>query len=244
MKKIIFLLIAFIMANSLTAQNKKLTLYYPDSTRVVNISGLDSMTIFICGASKVSYGGKDYNTVLIGNQCWLKENLDIGTMINGNQNPDPTPGGTIEKYCYNNNPNNCNTYGGLYSWEEAMQYVTIEGAQGICPDGWHIPKLDDFNELNTAVGGDGNSIKAVGQGSGSGAGTNTFAFSALLAGYRNPGGYFGELTLRTHFWSSKREAIVTSLANHIYLWDDRANISFHVGEYSTYGFSVRCIKNN
>jgi uncharacterized protein (TIGR02145 family) len=163
-------------------------------------------------------------------------------MITGNLNQ--TNNSTLEKYCYNNDPNNCNTYGGLYSWEEAMQYVAIEGAQGICPNGWHIPKLDDFNELNTAVGGDGNAIKAIGQGSGGGAGTNTFGFSALLAGYRNPGGYFGELTLHTHFWSSKREPIVISLANHIYLWDDRANISFHVGEYSTYGFSVRCIKDN
>jgi uncharacterized protein (TIGR02145 family) len=242
MKKIFYSLVVLIMISTLSAQNKKLTLYYPDSTRIINIDGLDSMTVFICGASKVSYGGKDYNTVLIGNQCWLKENLDIGTMINGGSNQGNNS--VVEKYCYNNDPTNCNAYGGLYSWEEAMLYVAIEGAQGICPDGWHIPKLDDFNELNAAVSGDGNSIKAVGQGSGSGAGTNTFGFSALLAGYRNPGGYFGELTLHTHFWSSKREAIVTSLANHIYLWDDRANISFHVGEYSTYGFSVRCIKDN
>lgn len=244
MKKIFYLIIALLITSISTAQHKKLTLYYADSIRVVNISGLDSMTIFICGASKVSYGGKDYNTVLIGNQCWLKENLDIGTMINGNQVPDTTPGGTIEKYCYANLPANCETYGGLYTWQESMQYVTIEGAQGICPDGWHLPTLSDFVTFNTDVGGDGNSIKAVGQGYGSGAGTNTFGFSALLAGYRNPGGYFGELASRTHFWSSKREPVVTSLANQIYLWDDRADISFHVGEYSTYGFSVRCIKDN
>ena len=71
MKKILYLIVSLLMISPLLAQNKKLTLYYPDSTRVVNISGLDSMTIFVCGASKVSYGGKDYNTVLIGKRFFL-----------------------------------------------------------------------------------------------------------------------------------------------------------------------------
>ena len=61
-----------------------MTIYHTGGTKtVVDVSATDSIVIFICGASKVSYGGKDYNTVLIGNQCWLKENLDVGTMISG-----------------------------------------------------------------------------------------------------------------------------------------------------------------
>jgi len=68
------------------AQNKTLTLHYPnDSTNVIDISGLDSMTIFVCGVSKVYYEGQTYNTVQIGDQCWLKENLNIGTRININE---------------------------------------------------------------------------------------------------------------------------------------------------------------
>jgi len=59
----------------------------------------------------VNYGGKIYNTVQIGTQCWLKENLNIGTMIPVNQ--DGSNNGSIEKYCYNNDINNCNVYGGL-----------------------------------------------------------------------------------------------------------------------------------
>ena len=111
------------MISSLSAQNKTLTVYYGnDSTKVINIANSDSVVIFICGASRVSYGGKDYNTVLIGSQCWLKENLDVGTMINGSN--QQTNNGIIEKYCYNNVPNNCSTYGGLYQWNEAMQYFT------------------------------------------------------------------------------------------------------------------------
>jgi hypothetical protein len=101
MKKIFYFIIILSVANAVFAQNKKLTLYYPDSTTVVNITGLDSMTIFICGVSKVSYEGKTYNTVLIGDQCWLKENLDVGEMIQGASNQ--TNNSIIEKYCYGNN---------------------------------------------------------------------------------------------------------------------------------------------
>ena len=70
----------------------------------------------------MTYAGKTYNTVQIGTQCWLRENLDVGTMVLGAQTKPTTS--TIEKYCYNNNPVNCATYGGLYQWNEAMQYDT------------------------------------------------------------------------------------------------------------------------
>jgi len=73
------------------------------------------------GMPTVVYGGQTYNTVQIGTQCWLKENLNIGTKIPGTQNQ--ANNGTIEKYCYNNDEANCAIYGGLYQWNEMMQYV-------------------------------------------------------------------------------------------------------------------------
>lgn len=92
----------------------------------------DSITVWSCGYSIIdSRDGQTYNTVLIGTQCWMAENLNIGTMINGSS--DQTDNATIEKYCYNNKTANCDTYGGLYQWTEMMQYVMTEGAQGICP---------------------------------------------------------------------------------------------------------------
>jgi uncharacterized protein (TIGR02145 family) len=239
MKKIFYLVIALLMISTLSAQNKKLTLYYPDSTKVVNIAGLDSMVIFICGASKVSYGGKDYNTVLIGNQCWLKENLDVGTMINSTTHS--TNNSIIEKYCYNNNPANCTTYGGLYQWQEAMQYVTTEGARGICPEGWHIPTQAEFAALSTFVGGDGNSLKAIDQGTGAGQGTDLYGFSALLAGNKETNHIFLDIGRIGHFWSSTSS---NTNVPHYYLWNDRSDFTQHWGVYSTYGFSVRCIKDN
>ncbi|MBS4036081.1 MAG: hypothetical protein KGZ85_16585 [Ignavibacterium sp.] len=239
MKKIFYFIIILSVANTVFAQNKKLTLYYPDSTKIVNIAGLDSMVIFICGSSKVSYGGKDYNTVLIGNQCWLKENLDVGVMIQGSQNS--TNNGVIEKYCYNNDTSNCNTYGGLYQWREAMQYITNEGTRGICPEGWHIPAEVEFAALKTFVGGDGNSLKAIDQGTGAGQGTDLYGFSALLAGNKETNHIFLDIGRIGHFWSSTSS---NTNVPHYYLWNDRSDFTQHWGVYSTYGFSVRCIKDN
>jgi uncharacterized protein (TIGR02145 family) len=87
----------------------------------------------------ITYEGQVYNTVQIFSQCWLKENLNVGTMIPGTM--EQLNNGTIEKYCYNNEPDSCDKYGGLYSWNELMQYVTYQqGARGICPPGWHLPQ--------------------------------------------------------------------------------------------------------
>ncbi|MCX6266484.1 MAG: hypothetical protein NTW16_03900, partial [Bacteroidetes bacterium] len=62
--------------------------------------------------------GKIYNTVLIGNQCWMAQNLNIGTKITG---PGfQTNNGTIEKWCHNDNDASCAIYGGLYQWDELM----------------------------------------------------------------------------------------------------------------------------
>jgi uncharacterized protein (TIGR02145 family) len=238
MKKIFLLITALCLINSISAQYKTLTLYYPgDSTSVVSIANLDSMVIFICGVSKVSYGGKDYNTVLIGNQCWLKENLNVGTMITS----WPDNNSVVEKYCYDHLPANCETYGGLYMWGEAMQYVTNEGAQGICPTGWHIPTEAQYQELITFANNDGNALKREDQGIGSGQGTNTSGFSALLAGGKGySGGPFYALGDWGSFWMSKGN---TSYAYTMQVLSDTSIINTYSGTMVSWGMSVRCIKD-
>ena len=94
----------------------------------------------------MEYEGQVYNTVQICSQCWLKENLNVGTMIPGGQYPSNN--GIIEKYCYNNEPDSCTKYGGLYRWEEMMQYDSLEGIQGICPPGWHLPMAEEWRVLD------------------------------------------------------------------------------------------------
>ena len=102
------------------------------------------------GVPTVTYGGQTYNTVQIGTQCWFKENLNVGTMVQYQSNNS-----AIEKYCYNNDSSNCLIYGGLYEWGEGIQYfggannytslsANSGKIQGVCPSGWHIPSNQEF----------------------------------------------------------------------------------------------------
>jgi len=200
----------------------------------------DSDSLFtIMPVNAIVYGGKIYNTVTIGTQTWLKENLDIGTMIQGSSNP--TNNSLIEKYCYDNNPTNCETYGGLYQWNEAMQYVTTPGAQGICPTGWHIPRLSEFQTLANSVGNNSNALKAIGQGSGSGSGTNTSGFSVLLAGdrYYNNGTFYS-LGLKAYLWTSKEYDTNNSYGVGLYGSD---GLVYYAYDNKNYGYSIRCLQD-
>jgi uncharacterized protein (TIGR02145 family) len=192
-----------------------------------------------CKSKAFIYQGKFYHTVKIGDQCWMAENLDVGTMVTGVT--EQTDNDTTEKYCYNNDPLNCALYGGLYQWNEAMQYVTTEGAQGICPAGWHVPTWPEFETLALAVADEQNALKAVGQGTGGGAGTNSSGFSALLAGGRNPSGSFSGPGDFTRFWSSSvlggrlgwARLTLDSYGGNI--------LSFPNTSSTVEGYSVRCL---
>jgi uncharacterized protein (TIGR02145 family) len=202
------------------------------------------------GTPTVNYAGKTYQTVQIGTHCWLKENLDVGTRINGLT--EQTNNSIIEKYCYNDDTAICTTYGGLYQWAEAVQYQNgatdstspnpafTGNVQGVCPSGWHIPTNDEFTTLKAAVNNDGNKLKTNGQGSGSGVSTNTRGFSALLSGYRSDDGAFSNLGSDGYFWSfSEYDATNTSSMN---LNDDDSYV-YQGGSPKVLGFSVRCVKD-
>jgi len=207
-------------------------------------------------SSIVTYAGKVYHTVTIGSQTWLKENLDIGTMIDSTK--DQTNNGIIEKYCYNGSPDSCTKYGGLYQWAEAVQYKNgatnttssnpafTGNVQGICPWGWHIPSDTDYQTLSATVK-NGNALKAVGQkgnhgtGSFDGVGTNTSGFSALYAGFRNDYGNSINLGDETDFWSSTEYNPI--YAPCINLFYEGNGIFWGVSTHKNLGYSVRCIKD-
>jgi len=192
---------------------------------------------FNCGEN-INYEGVTYSTVKIGTQCWIKENINIGIMINSNQ--DQINNGIIEKYCYDNNPTNCNIYGGLYQWDEAMRYVTTPGyRRGICPNNWLIPTEAEFNTLAGTVGNDGNALKSIGQGTGNGSGTNTSGFSALLAGYRQSDSTFQSLYTVTIYWSSTpRFYYRHAVGMELFGSSDDIYIGTNI---KSYGISVRCV---
>jgi uncharacterized protein (TIGR02145 family) len=123
-----------------------------DSTSVTVETGGPST----CGGTFTdSRDSQTYETVEIGTQCWMAENLNIGTRIDVANNQ--TDNGIIEKYCYNDNNSNCDIYGGLYQWNESMQYVTDEPNQGICPQDWRIPTDAEWHTLENYLTADGNS---------------------------------------------------------------------------------------
>ncbi len=188
------------------------------------------------GIETVTHEGKTYNTVQIGSQCWLKENLDAGTMIVRTSIADvQTDNNKIEKFCFDNDTKNCDTYGGLYQWDEAMQYVTTEASQGICPTFWRIPTKSDFDVLINSVGGSANALKFFGQGSG----TNTSGFSALLAGHRDHNdGLSHALGNDTIFWGSTERG---SGGVSIDLYANSNSIITSI-YHKEHGFSIRCIK--
>ena len=186
------------------------------------------------GLTTITYGGKTYNIKKIGTQCWFKENLDIGTQIQGNQNQ--TNNSTIEKYCYNNDPSKCNTYGGLYQWDELMNYSTVPGSKGICPDGWHIPTNSDFGLIVSYLNPDeGTKMKSTYGWYAGGNGTNSSDFTGLPGGNGvYPNTYYNE-TMSGGFYTSDQTSF---------------NLNYNSNNYNLSGVvpasnssSVRCVKN-
>ena len=124
----------------------------------------------------VEYGCKILKTVQIGTQTWTAENLNC-----------PTEGKF--SVCYGNDPDNCDKYGRLYTWDAAM---------AACPSGWHLPNNEEWATLVDYVGqGAGIKLKKDSWGSVCLAldcgGTDDHGFAALPGGYSNSANYNPDL---------------------------------------------------
>ncbi|MFK5857053.1 MAG: FISUMP domain-containing protein [Bacteroidota bacterium] len=197
-----------------------------------------------CGVISDSEGNS-YNTVLIGSQCWMAENINIGTRVDGSI--DQTNNGIIEKYCYDDNPSNCDTYGALYQWDEMMQYITTEGTQGICPAGWHVPTNAEMILLSDYLGGGsvaGGKMKEIGTShwnSPNTGATNESGFYALPGGKRSDtNGAFLDFGNNGNWWSSTEGN--SSIANRLFIYYNNAGLLYNY-DSKLVGFSVRCLKD-
>ncbi|MGD0756799.1 MAG: FISUMP domain-containing protein [Bacteroidales bacterium] len=213
-------------------------------------------TDFICGTRLLDpRDGKTYLTVQIGNQCWFAENLNVGVRINGAA--DQTDNSVIEKYCYNDNESNCSLYGGLYQWDEMMQYSTIEMSQGVCPVGWHIPSDYEWKVLEMTLGMDQTSANAAGwRGTNEGGklkaagttywnspntgATNSSLFTAMPSGDRSGSGTYESLGYFTDFWTST--FIIDTQCWYRYLDADHSQI-YRIDGNRKFGTAVRCVKD-
>jgi len=222
----------------------------------------------ICGES-CNYGGQIYNTVLIGNQCWFKENLDVGTMIGNFDIPDntaPTPNdpNTVSKWCFNDSSSYCTSEGGLYTWAEANGLAGSCNAtscsvptpnQGICPNGWHVPTDTEFYTLESYLTTPGQTCDPTrGDWDCSDAGAKLqlggiSGFDAISAGNHETNGnlsFFDKREPSIHFWSSS-PCLICSDYGHSYnrsLYGlgsaDRVSRGW---SGNVHGASVRCLSD-
>jgi uncharacterized protein (TIGR02145 family) len=131
---------------------------YKEMIVIIAIAGReilqDTVNILLNGV--MDRDGNYYKIVKIGDQTWMAENLKVGKHILNIKEQENN--GIIEKYCYNNDLKQCDIYGGLYKWNEMMQYNPPENGitgttKGVCPDGWHLPTNREFTRLVIYCGG-------------------------------------------------------------------------------------------
>jgi uncharacterized protein (TIGR02145 family) len=210
-----------------------------------------------CGDTLVdSRDAQSYETVQIGEQCWMAENLNVGARIDGIE--EQLDNSIIEKYCYNDIEDSCDTYGGLYQWDEMMKYSTIEGAEGICPNGWHVPTDEEWKQLEGTVdsqygigdpqwdeSGDrgydaGLNLKSNISWANGGNGIDLLYFTAMASGYRHPNGTYSAFANYSFFRSSTDDNSTGEYGRRLYNYSDGINREYYD---KNSGFSVRCLKD-
>ena len=209
------------------------------------------------GSSTITdFDGNPYNTVQIGDQCWMKENLKTTTYQNGTPIPNVTNGSswsnlTTGAYVWHNNDISWkDLYGALYNW-----YTTVD-ANGLCPTGWHLPSDEEWKILEGIVDsqypvGDpewdylgwrgldvGKNLKSKSGWNNNGNGIDLYGFGALPGGSRFTSGSFYYLGYNGYWWSSSEGSGTGAWYRSLY--DDG---SYRYYSYWNYGLSVRCLKD-
>jgi len=201
---------------------------------------------------------KTYRTVRINAEIWMAENLDVGLFITGKkQNNDSL----LEKFCPGGDPANCDKYGGLYQWAEAMGLPAVCNAglcgasisksnhQGICPNGWHMPVSYCWHLLAKDLGGEaiaGRKMKSVGTGISSWDAPlhndgNSSGFSAYPVGERNAAGMFVNMNGYATFWEAGESNALTGIGHGLAYGSDELAIW---PSAKLMAFAVRCAKND
>ena len=191
--------------------------------------------------------GNAYQTVNIGTQVWMKENLKVTKYRNGDIIGTTIPstldisGESAPKYQWpsNGDKSNVAVYGRLYTW-----YAIMDGRK-VCPEGWRLPSDTEWTLLINYLGGfkvAGGKLKETGashwQAPNRGA-TNETGFTALPGSYRSINGEFNHFGIYGGWWSSSELNPYMSWTRYL------TAIAGYTGSYSygkSLGFSVRCLK--
>jgi len=229
-----------------------------DITRLVNYLYLGGQQP-TCGCGILTdIDGNTYKTIVIGDQCWMAENLEVTHYRNGDNIPrvtDPdtwrylTTGARCE---YDDNPAFVPVYGRLYNW-----YAMID-TRNIAPEGWHVPSDAEWKQLEMYLGmsqeeadqeggyrgtDEGGRLKDAGflywYSPNTGA-TNETGFTGLPGGYRSNGGSYATLYSSGLFWTSTEALSISAWFRHLYY--KSAGVS-RDDLNKECGFSVRCVKD-
>lgn len=165
----------------------------------------------------IDYEGNNYKTAVVANKIWMIENLRSELYPSGD---------TISAFSINNADSNDVAYGKLYTWAAAMQNSTNESAQGVCPDGWHVPTDTEWTEYLTNISNYDNTIPDIKK-----------SLNLSYAGFYNDN--FHNLEVSVSFWSS------TKAGDNAWKQYFNKNLSkaFRYHEKQTNAISVRCVKN-
>ncbi len=187
-----------------------------------------------------------YNTVKIGEQWWMTENLKTTKYRNNtaiefpNDNKTNWSNDKTGAYAwYNDDIANKNTHGALYNW------YAVTNTSGLCPQGWKVPTESDWETLINSLGGNavaGGKLKLGGttywENPNIGA-TNESGFAAKASGRRYFDGSYNNLKYFGHWWTATEQYSTTAKAISLYHNDAETKIS---PEHKGIGFSVRCVK--
>lgn len=229
------------------------------------------LTTYECGTSTVKdYDGNVYNTVPIGNQCWLKENLRTTHYSNGTSITLGTSYGvsTPARYYPNHDSANVGTYGYLYNWAAVMNGTASSGAnpsgvRGICPLGWHVPSDAEWTQMENFVSNQNqylcnntasNIAKALTSATGWNSSSvacavgndlnanNATGFSAMPAGDCHYNWGYENFGNGTLFWTStENSANGNAWRRHL---SYNAAVVNRDNKDKGNGFSVRCLRDN
>ena len=203
--------------------------------------------------------GNEYQTIQIGDQVWMAENLKVTHFRNGEAIPHLTD--EVEwyrlstgAYCeYDNNSENLEIYGCLYNW-----FAVID-IRNIAPEGWHVPTDEEWKQMEISLGlsqseADTSGFRGTDQGSqlagkaslwNEGALVNnavfgSSGFASLPGGYRGFAGNFYNMGSNTYFWSATHSHR-DSAAGRTLSYDSASVYRSNGGK--RFGFSVRLVKD-
>jgi uncharacterized protein (TIGR02145 family) len=191
--------------------------------------------------------GNQYQTIRIGDQVWMAENLNVDRFRNGDRIPEAK---TDEEWkragekgepawsYYDNDPANSVRYGKLYNW------FAVTDPRGLAPRGWHIPSDPEWTALTDYLGGEdaaGSRMKSTSGWKENGNGTNESGFSGLPGGFRNHDGEFYSIGGFGYWWSSTEN--YPNYAWYRFLYFTNGNVTRSFTRKAEEGFSVRCLRD-